>query len=95
MHSITWTPLALADLWVIELWLDENATSLVTVRALSMSSDRVAFLGRFPFGGRLVAENVRVLRALGTPYLILHRPTSAGIEILRIRHERQDWQDAP
>ncbi|MHA4875022.1 type II toxin-antitoxin system RelE/ParE family toxin, partial [Enterococcus faecium] len=30
-----------------------------------------------------------------TPYLLIYEPVAAGLRIVRVRHQREDWQAAP
>jgi len=48
-------------------------------------------LDRFPGVGSLMDDTSRRLRVRGTPYLLFYRIISDQVEILRIRHDREDW----
>ena len=95
MPALKWTQPAIDDLWSIDAWLNENAsggTALATLAAIRL---RAGFLENFPHGGRPIGEGVRALRVIDTPHLILYRLVSGDVEILRIRHEREDWLFEP
>ncbi len=92
MRELVWTSPALADLRSIEGWLEQAAGPRFAVQMLSAIRERATFLYDFPHGGRPEADGSRVLRVLNTPYLILYRLTPERTELLRIRHEREDWQ---
>jgi toxin ParE1/3/4 len=92
MRKIVWTAPARNDLIGIEKWLDEEAGSAVAVRVLSAIKFRCQFLQDFPHGGPPVGNNLRKLRIHDTPYLIVYRIQKSGIDVVRVFHERQDWQ---
>ena len=88
-----WTRLALADLRAIDAWLTSGASKEQAIVTLGEIRRRADVLRDFPRGGRpMLRHDFRVLRVFATPYLILYRIHDDEIEILRIRHERQDWQ---
>ncbi len=52
---------------------------------------RSTIIDRFPGVGRAISGGSRVLRVRGTPYLLIYRTLPDHLEILRIRHDREDW----
>jgi toxin ParE1/3/4 len=92
---LDWTQPALDDLTAINSWLTANATGVIALRTLLEIRRRSRFLTNFPHGGRPDKTGVRVLRVFNTPYLILYRLLNDNIEILRVRHEREDWRVEP
>jgi len=91
MPRIAWTRPAQADLRTINDWLTENRDPGYVVRVMSSVRARASFLERFPHAGRPGIHGERILRVLYTPYLILYRLNGDRVEILRVRHEREDW----
>lgn len=91
MHSIEWTELALDDLRAIDAWLTDHAHPEIALRTLTSIRARSRFLERFPRGGRPFGTECRVLRVTDTAYLILYRIEDDAVQVLRIRHEREDW----
>lgn len=91
MRRIDWTGPALNDLRVIDDWLTREATPDLAVRILSAIRTRSHFLVDFPHGGRPYREGRRILRVLGTPYLIQYRILDDVVQVLRVHHEREDW----
>ena len=90
--EISWSAPALADLEGIDAWLTENLSGDHAVRILTAIGSRVQFLRDFPHGGRpMIEHGFRALRVPATPYLILYRIRAGRVEILRLRHEREDW----
>jgi plasmid stabilization system protein ParE len=92
MPTLKWTPAATDDLWSIDDWLTENASSEIALATLAAIRIRASFLANFPRGGRPIGEGVRLLRVIDTPHLILYRIVEDMVEILRVVHEREDWQ---
>lgn len=53
-------------------------------------------LRQFPMIGRqLLDRGFRVLTVPGTPYLLVYRVRGDLIQILRVRHDRQNWAAEP
>lgn len=95
MRALEWTVPALRDLRTVEQWLVENASAEISTRTLQAILGRADFLRRFPQGGpRVTRQEFRSLRVMGTPYILLYRILDDRIQILRIRHEREDWHPA-
>ncbi|PZQ61208.1 MAG: type II toxin-antitoxin system mRNA interferase toxin, RelE/StbE family [Sphingomonas taxi] len=88
---IVWASIARDDLHAIDAWLERNATAQVALTTLGTIRDRAAFLVDFPHGGRPHRDGTRILRVLGTPYLIRYRIKEERMEVLRVYHEREDW----
>ena len=93
MIELVWARPVLDDLRSIDVWPTREASKEQAVRTLAEIRLRVQFLRNFPHGGRpFLKHGFRVLRVLHTPYLIIYRLSGSGIEILRLRHEREDRQ---
>jgi len=91
MPALKWTRPATEDLWAIDTWFEENGSGEIALATLSAIRFRAGFLLDFPHGGRPIGEGIRVLRVIDTPHLIFYRLADDVVEILRIRHEREDW----
>jgi len=89
---IIWSPPALDDLRGIDDWLTREATPDFAVRTLVTIRHRVRILENFPRAGRPIERDHRILRVYGTPYLIRYRIANPVAEIVRIHHERENWQ---
>ncbi|MFN3434519.1 MAG: type II toxin-antitoxin system RelE/ParE family toxin [Sphingomonas sp.] len=92
---IDWTRPALEDIRGIDDWLTREASPEVAVRTLVTIRHRAFFLENFPRGGRPLTGGHRVLRVFDTPYLIRYRIVGDVVQVLRVHHEREDWQLAP
>ena len=93
MPKLIWTTPARNDLRRINAWLTERASPAIALRSLVEIRTRARFLENFPHGGRPVLDrDFRVLRVHDTSYLIVYRLNGPNIDLLRIAHEREDWQ---
>ncbi len=95
MRRLDWTRPALSDLRAIDAWLSREAAPDVAIRILTKIRERADFLLDFPSGGPPLSDgDVHALRVRGSPYVLLYRLKGEhGIEILRVRHVRQDWRE--
>ncbi|AOH83691.1 hypothetical protein AWL63_06625 [Sphingomonas panacis] len=91
MSRIDWTVPALEDLRAIDRWLHKNATPDVAVSIITRIRARARFLEDFPHGGRPHRDGLRILRVIGTSYLIRYRIVADAVQVLRVHHEREDW----
>jgi plasmid stabilization system protein ParE len=91
MPGLSWSPAALADLRRIDIWLAENASASVADQMLGAIRGRAMRLEGFPMIGRqLLNRGYRVLTMPGTPSLMIYRIERETIQILRLRHQRED-----
>lgn len=90
-----WSPLALDDVRGISHWLERKASPDTALRIVGAIRHRAQFLERFPHGGRPYGVAQRVLRVFDTPYLIRYRIKDDVVEVIRVHHEREDWQLEP
>ena len=91
---LNWTDQALADLASIDDWLNRNASPDVTQTQLNRIRIRARSLQDFPRRGAKFGEDWRVMGVAATPYLLVYRVIDDGVQILRIRHNREDWHGA-
>ena len=91
MPRIVWTLPARDDLREINDWLERETSPALATKILATIRLRSKFLEDFPKGGRPHRDDTRILRVLGTPYLIRYRIKDGVVQILRIHHEREDW----
>lgn len=89
---IDWTTLALDDVRRIDDWLTREASPALALRTIGAIRFRSKFLEDFPHGGRPLSKGQRVLRVYDTPYLIRYRIVGDSVQVLRVHHEREDWQ---
>jgi toxin ParE1/3/4 len=87
---IEWTTAAQADLASIDEHLAEIDPEFATrVGAAAIRAAR--FLAQWPNSGAAVALGTRKKTILGTPYILLYRPSADRLQILRVRHVRENW----
>ena len=91
---LDWTDQALADLTSVDDWLYRNASPDVAVKQLDRIRFRARSLQDFPRRGAKLGEDWRVMGVAGTSYLLVFRVIDDGVQILRIRHIREDWHGA-
>lgn len=94
MPRLTWSPAARRDLHAIDAFLlERDARAAVrTLQAIRASAGRLL---DYPRIGRALDEPFRVLGVRGTPYLLVYRLRGGEVEIIRIRHSRENWLDEP
>ena len=91
---LDWASSSLADLDKIDHWLLVNASGVIAVDTLLAIERRAGFLADFPFGGPAIPDTgLRSLRVSRTPYILIYRVDVDRVEILRVRHERENWRD--
>lgn len=91
MPELVWTTPAIRDLQAIDIWLSEHRFAALAEQRLARLRERAELLTQFPHIGRPIDGGVRVMRVFDSPYLLLYRLKNGKLEILRIRHEREDW----
>ncbi|MBI0473769.1 type II toxin-antitoxin system RelE/ParE family toxin [Sphingomonas sp. MA1305] len=89
---VKWTLPALGDIRGIDEWLSKEANPGVALRLISAVRARAAFLRDFPRAGRPLPSGHRLLRVRNSPYLLRYRIVGNAVEVLRVHHEREDWQ---
>jgi len=92
---VIWGKPALDDLRRINTWLKREASPEFAIKTLTAIRFRAKFLEDFPRVGRPFQGNQRILRALGTSYLIRYQIRSDVVEVVRVHHEREGWQLDP
>jgi plasmid stabilization system protein ParE len=92
MRSVVWTAPAQADLAAIDDRYGEVAPDFADLAArAALAAGR--FLAEHPAAGPLARDfGIRKWRVRGTDYILLYRIVAAGVEIIRVRHVREDWR---
>ncbi len=90
MSRLIWSPSSRLDLSTIRDFLAERDPRVArdTLRAVQRVVRRML---DYPRIGRAVQEPFRVFGVRGTPYIVIYRLRDADVEIVRIRHGREDW----
>jgi plasmid stabilization system protein ParE len=94
MPRLIWSPSSLRDLRGIDEFLAErnDAAAARILRAIRAAALR---LHDYPRIGRAIDEPFRVFGVRGTPYLLVYRLRDGTVEIVRVRHSRENWLDDP
>ncbi|WP_033920634.1 type II toxin-antitoxin system RelE/ParE family toxin [Sphingomonas sp. 37zxx] len=89
--KVRWTCPAQGDFDRIDSFYAETAPDM----ADRVGRDAVRagrFLADYPNAGEVVEKDVRKWSISGSPYLLLYRVTDEAVEVLRVRHRREDWR---
>ena len=94
MSQVRQSALARADL--IQIWVDIALDNQAAAdRVYDRLEARVKILERFPEAGMArpdIAKDARIL--VDSPYLILYRLVSEGVQIVRVLHGARDIDDS-
>lgn len=93
MPDLIWSPTSRLDLADIDAYLAEwdPAAAVRILRAIQSAASR---LSEYPRLGWSVNERFRVISVRQTSFLVLYRLRDDRVEIVRIRHGREDWYGA-
>lgn len=95
MNAVSWTGPAEHDLEKIDDYWFLVAPDLADAMLAKIEAS-VCFLRGMPRAGwRIEETEARRWSVRGTPYLLVYRIQADTIEILRVRHERENWQGDP
>ena len=92
MLGIIWSEKAIADLVALNDWLTEYRPPLESAESIRAIRDQVAHLERFPAVGSPVHAGTRKLTIKGQPFVLLYEMVDQRLIILRLVHNRSDWQ---
>jgi plasmid stabilization system protein ParE len=93
MRKVIWAVTAQNDLHRIERWLERERSPEYAVQILEALRFRCKFLEDFPHGGSPISEGLRKLRVPDTGYIMVYRLVTGATEVIRVFHEREDWQN--
>jgi toxin ParE1/3/4 len=94
VRAARWTAPARADLASIDDHLavsDPGFADQVGRAAIEAGQ----FLAEFPFAGEEVLPDHRRWHVRRTPYILFYRVLADSVEIVRVRHEKQNWRAEP
>lgn len=94
MPRLIWAPAFGRDLAEINAFLAQH-DARAAVRTLTAIRKSVDWLTSYPRIGRAIDETYRVFLVRGTPYLVVYRVRDDEVELLRIRHARENWVSDP
>jgi len=91
MRDIFWTQRAVQDLDSIANQLADNSPDFAVVVEEALLTAADFLLVTSGAGSPVGASGVRKWSVARMPYITLYRPRPHGIEILRVRHARENW----
>ncbi|WP_137870181.1 type II toxin-antitoxin system RelE/ParE family toxin [Sphingopyxis sp. 2PD] len=92
MTRIIWSEKAVADLVALNDWLTEYRQPREAAESIRAIRDQVANLDRFPAVGSPIYAGMRKLLIKGQPFVLLYEVADSRLLILRLVHNRSDWQ---
>jgi toxin ParE1/3/4 len=95
MPRVIWSELAVADLVSLNDWLTRECTPSEAVAALRIIRDQTARLDDFPAIGSPLPSGLRKLSIKGFPLVMLYELTGQQLLVVRLVHNRSDWQAMP
>lgn len=94
MSRATWTRRAQNDLaGADDHWRGIDVDYALRLGRLAMAASR--FLADWPFAGVTFGGGTRKWRIKGTDYLLIYRVVPGGIQVVRLRHARENWRTDP
>jgi toxin ParE1/3/4 len=90
MPRLIWSEASLRDLKLIDRFIsrdDPRAAATMLQRIVEAAK----LLEQYPALGPIVTGNVRFLKARRTPFVVIYKIGDDGVEIIRVRHAREDW----
>lgn len=92
MSRIIWSEEAVADLIALNDWLTEYQAPREAAESIQAIRNQVANLDQFPAVGSPVYAGTRKLLIKGRPFVLLYEMIDGKLMILRLVHNRSDWQ---
>ena len=95
MRRVHWAEAAIKDLDGFRAYDEEfgGGAPQAVIDRIVLATD---WLLDWPFAGRAVGvSGWRKWKPRRTAHILIYRPTDQGIEVGRVRHERENWLDAP
>jgi toxin ParE1/3/4 len=92
--KIVWTRIAQCDFGRIDDFHADHDPQLAAKTArLAVKAART--LALTPHIGSALADGTRKWPVWDTPYVLIYRVAQDVVEILRVRHNRENWRDVP
>ncbi len=92
MPRIIWSERAVADLVALNDWLTQYRQPNEAAAAVRAIRNQVANLDQFPAIGSPVYAGTRKLLIRDQPYVLLYEFVDGKLMVLRLVHNRSDWQ---
>ncbi len=94
MRKIIWADSALQDLARIDDWYAVAAPDFAN-EAGKAAIAAARFLVQYPFAGSPFKGDLRKWKVADTHYRLFYIVDDQTLEIVRLRHAREDWQSEP
>jgi toxin ParE1/3/4 len=72
----------------------EPPNSAFAERLAHAAVNAADFLAERPHAGPVFAASTRKWRVTGFDYILVHRITRRGVQVVRMRHVRENWRSA-
>jgi toxin ParE1/3/4 len=95
MPRIIWSASAVADLVALNDWLTQYCDPTEAAEAIRAIQSQVAKLEQFPAVGSPLPAGLRKLLIKDQPFILLYDVSASRLQILRVVHNRSDWQTLP
>lgn len=92
MPRVVWSDVAVADLAALNDWLTRERTPQEAVAALRAIRTQTERLNDFPAIGSPLPSGLRKLPVNGYPFVMLYDLTDRQLLVVRLVHNRSDWQ---
>lgn len=92
MTRIIWSEKAVADLVALNDWLTEYRQPREAAASIRAIRHQVADLDQFPAVGSPVHAGTRKLLIKGQPLVLQYELVDGRLMIIRLVHNRSDWQ---
>lgn len=92
MRRVVWSERAVADLMALNDWLTDKQTSREAADTLRAIRAQTARLDDFPAIGSLQPGGLRKLAIKGYPFVMLYEFSGGKLTVIRLVHNRSDWQ---
>ncbi|MDK2759918.1 MAG: type II toxin-antitoxin system RelE/ParE family toxin [Sphingopyxis sp.] len=92
MPRIIWSKTAVADLALLNDWLARHRQPQEAADSIRAIRSQVVNLDQFPAVGSPIHAGTRKLLIKGHPFVLLYEVNGHQLLILRLVHNRSDWQ---
>lgn len=92
MPPVIWSEKAVADLVALNDWLTRYREPQEAAKSIKAIRDQLANLSEFPGAGSPIHGGTRKLLIKNQPFVLLYEMVGGRLMILRLVHNRSDWQ---
>ncbi|WP_033075460.1 type II toxin-antitoxin system RelE/ParE family toxin [Sphingopyxis sp. MWB1] len=92
MPSVIWSEKAVADLVALNDWLTRYREPQEATKSIKAIRDQLANLSEFPAAGSPIHGGTRKLLIKNHPFVLLYEMADGRLMVIRLVHNRSDWQ---